>query len=93
MKKHKEIEGRILRNQERLWNEAVQFIRLCYQELGKSEETISQRLQQIRDEMEQTGTYSHTYEELEHGAKMAWRNSNRCIGRLFWQTLQVIDVR
>jgi nitric-oxide synthase, bacterial len=93
MKKHKEIEGRMLRNQEQLWNEAVQFIRLCYQELGKSEETIRQRLQQIRDEMGQTGTYSHTYEELEHGAKMAWRNSNRCIGRLFWQTLQVIDAR
>ena len=24
---------------------------------------------------------------------MAWRNSNRCIGRLFWQSLNVIDRR
>ena len=24
---------------------------------------------------------------------MAWRNSNRCIGRLFWETLIVQDAR
>jgi nitric-oxide synthase len=24
---------------------------------------------------------------------MAWRNSNRCIGRLYWKTLKVIDAR
>ncbi len=24
---------------------------------------------------------------------MAWRNSNRCIGRLFWDSLNVIDAR
>ena len=39
------------------------------------------------------GHYDHTFEELEHGARMAWRNSNKCIGRLFWQSLNVFDKR
>lgn len=50
-------------------------------------------MNEIRWEVEQTGTYRHTYEELSYGAKMAWRHSNRCIGRLFWQSLHVIDAR
>ncbi|KHF29495.1 Nitric oxide synthase oxygenase [Anoxybacillus sp. BCO1] len=76
-----------------LWKEAKQFITLCYTELGKNDDEIYERLQQVKREIEQTGTYEHTYEELEHGARMAWRNSNRCIGRLFWQTLHVFDAR
>lgn len=76
-----------------LWKEAEQFITLCYTELGKNDDEIYERLQQVKREIEQTGTYEHTYEELEHGARMAWRNSNRCIGRLFWQTLHVFDAR
>ena len=32
-------------------------------------------------------------EELSYGAKLAWRNSNRCIGRLFWDSLNVEDAR
>ena len=43
--------------------------------------------------MEKEGFYQHTAEELEYGAKLAWRNSNRCIGRLSWQSLHVIDKR
>ncbi|WP_368738983.1 nitric oxide synthase oxygenase, partial [Staphylococcus aureus] len=35
----------------------------------------------IELEIKETGTYTHTEEELIYGAKMAWRNSNRCIGR------------
>lgn len=53
----------------------------------------SERLREIEQEIERTGTYSLTTEELCEGAKVAWRNSNRCIGRLFWQTLHVIDAR
>ncbi|WP_078382150.1 nitric oxide synthase oxygenase [Sutcliffiella halmapala] len=83
----------MLENQENLLLKAEEFIRLCYMELNKSEEELSIRLQEIKEAIVQVGTYEHTYEELEHGAKMAWRNSNRCIGRLFWNALQVIDKR
>ena len=36
-----------------------------------------------------TGTYELTYNELNFGAKMAWRNAPRCIGRQQWNKLQV----
>lgn len=76
-----------------LYVKAEEFIRQCYGELNKSEEEVSRRLAGIGAEIERLGTYELTYEELEHGAKMAWRNSNRCIGRLFWESLNVIDAR
>ncbi|WJQ08882.1 nitric oxide synthase oxygenase [Geobacillus stearothermophilus] len=88
------IESDKLRQQdEQLMIKAEQFIMASYRELGKSEQEMRRRLNEIRWEVEQTGTYRHTYEELSYGAKMAWRHSNRCIGRLFWQSLHVIDAR
>jgi len=51
------------------------------------------RLRQVRREIETTGTYQHTVAELEFGARVAWRNSSRCIGRLYWQSLRVRDGR
>jgi nitric-oxide synthase, bacterial len=51
------------------------------------------RLQQIRREIESAGTYWHTSDELEFGARVAWRNSSRCIGRLYWKSLRVRDRR
>ncbi|GGG79831.1 nitric oxide synthase oxygenase [Paenibacillus radicis (ex Gao et al. 2016)] len=76
-----------------LWSEAEQFIIGCYAELGKSEEEAKLRLSEIEQQIERDGSYTHTYEELQHGARLAWRNSNRCIGRLFWQSLEVRDAR
>ena len=51
------------------------------------------RLAQVRREIGRTGTYRHTGAELEFGARVAWRNSSRCIGRLYWQSLRVRDRR
>ena len=51
------------------------------------------RLRQVRREIETTGTYWHTPAELEFGARVAWRNSSRCIGRLYWHSLRVRDRR
>ncbi|WP_088042978.1 nitric oxide synthase oxygenase [Bacillus sp. EAC] len=75
-----------------LYKEAKSFITQCYQELS-IEDRIEERLRSIESEIQSSGFYTHTYEELEHGAKMAWRNSNRCIGRLFWDKLHVLDAR
>ena len=79
-------------NEERLYKEAVHFITTCYQELA-IEQDVENRLRQIARDIEETGTYEHTLTELVHGAKMAWRNSNHCIGRLFWNSLNVLDAR
>lgn len=76
-----------------LIEKATEFIHTMYRELGYDETTIKQRLDDIQDQINQTGTYRHTSEELTYGARMAWRNSNRCIGRLFWETLIVQDAR
>jgi nitric-oxide synthase len=54
---------------------------------------IESRLREISDEIEQSGTYTHTAEELQFGARLAWRNSNRCIGRHLWRSLEVRDLR
>jgi nitric-oxide synthase, bacterial len=51
------------------------------------------RLGHVHREIETTGTYRHTAAELEFGARVAWRNSSRCIGRLYWRRLQVRDRR
>ena len=51
------------------------------------------RLREIRREIEATGTYRHTPAELAFGARVAWRNSSRCIGRLYWRSLRVRDCR
>ena len=76
-----------------LLEEATDYIEICYDELGKDEHQKADRLFEITKEIEATGTYTHSFEELEHGARMAWRNNNRCIGRLFWNSLTVFDER
>ncbi|RNF40242.1 nitric oxide synthase oxygenase [Planococcus salinus] len=76
-----------------LIEEAGYFLYCCYNELGKSEAELADRIEEVTEEIQHTGQYTHTFEELEHGARMAWRNNNRCIGRLFWNTLTVFDAR
>jgi len=78
---------------ERLKLEAAHFIQACYTELHKHEAEMNQRLAEVETQIMESGTYEHTYEELTHGCRMAWRNSNRCIGRLFWEGLTVFDAR
>ncbi|WP_340371484.1 nitric oxide synthase oxygenase [Peribacillus sp. FSL E2-0218] len=76
-----------------LLQEAISFIRSSYTELSKTEDEINDRIEQIKREINDTNKYEHTYEELVYGAKLAWRNSNRCIGRLFWESMRVLDKR
>ncbi|KAG5898095.1 hypothetical protein JTB14_027452 [Gonioctena quinquepunctata] len=51
------------------------------------------RWEQVQKEVAATGTYQLTETELIYGAKLAWRNSVRCIGRIQWSKLQVFDCR
>jgi len=47
------------------------------------------RLEEVRHLIHETGTYDLTMGELVFGAKTAWRNAPRCIGRIQWNKLQV----
>jgi nitric-oxide synthase len=51
------------------------------------------RLSIIEDDLAATGTYRQTFDELQYSSRVAWRNSARCIGRLLWRSLKVVDAR
>jgi len=72
---------------------ASEYIRMAYTEQGKDHAALQERLREIHDEMQTTGSFTLRSEELTYGAKVAWRNSNRCIGRVFWKSLHVFDHR
>lgn len=55
--------------------------------------TADERIAAVREEIARTGTYVHTTAELTFGARVAWRNSARCIGRLYWRSLHLRDRR
>lgn len=72
--------------------EAEDFVRQHHAEhpdLGP----VEARLAEVHAEIAATGTYRHTTAELTFGARVAWRNSSRCIGRLYWRSLKVRDQR
>ncbi|MEV6841706.1 nitric oxide synthase oxygenase [Streptomyces sp. NPDC051133] len=72
--------------------EAEQFVRLHHQEdVGAG--SLEHRLAAVRREIDRFGSYRHTGRELQFGARVAWRNSVRCIGRLYWHSLMVRDLR
>lgn len=70
---------------------ATEFIQQYYQENKLA--NVDDRLSEIQNEIELSGTYTLRNEELNYGCKLAWRNSNRCIGRLFWNSLKIKDKR
>src|SRR5690348_15275465 len=72
--------------------EAEEFLRRLHHE-HPTVGPLQRRLDQVRREIAESGTYVHTPAELQFGARMAWRNASRCIGRLYWRSLLVRDLR
>ena len=68
--------------------EARELLELCAVEKKWSVERLEARLAALGE-----GTWVADVEELEHGARVAWRNHAKCIGRLFWTSLEVRDRR
>src|SRR5579863_6702841 len=73
-------------------SEAETYLRLFHCE-RETLDDYAGRLAQVQKEIALTGTYWHTYDELAYGARVAWRNNTRCIGRLHWKSLVVRDMR
>ncbi|MCC5822458.1 MAG: nitric oxide synthase oxygenase [Phycisphaerales bacterium] len=71
--------------------EAAAFLAQLERELGVSGVGVRRRAV-VRDLLRH-GFYEHTPEELAFGARVAWRNHARCIGRLTWDSLVVADCR
>uniref|UniRef100_A0A8D0NIK8 Nitric oxide synthase n=1 Tax=Sus scrofa TaxID=9823 RepID=A0A8D0NIK8_PIG len=74
--------------------QAIEFVNLYYSSFkeAKIEEHLA-RVEAVTKEIETTGTYQLTGDELIFAAKQAWRNAPRCIGRIQWSNLQVFDAR
>ncbi|MFE9687133.1 nitric oxide synthase oxygenase [Streptomyces sp. NPDC006285] len=70
--------------------EARNFLEMFQSETGTTDKG---RITRALGEIKQTGLYAHTPDELAWGARVAWRNSSRCIGRLYWNSLHVRDRR
>ena len=92
--------GRVIRvisepmaQQERLLDAAREFIDQLAEELVWPATKVEKRWSEISHEIRATGTYTQTYEEIEYGAKLAWRNAPKCIGRISWKNLIVRDRR
>jgi nitric-oxide synthase len=84
--------ARIERSRAEIKDEAKAFLRLYYAE-NALPGLYPERWPEIEAEIDQAGHYTQTFDELEYGSKLAWRNSTRCGGRLHWQNLVVNDCR
>ncbi|WP_433717225.1 nitric oxide synthase oxygenase (plasmid) [Nocardia sp. CA-084685] len=69
-------------------------LKRCEQFFGLPELAASaSRRREALSQLERTGTYTHTIEELEAGARIAWRDHRHHVGQAFWRAVQVIDAR
>ena len=78
------------RSKEQLLTEAYQFMEQYYASVKRLHTSAHRdRLREIESEVHERGTYELRQTELIFGAKLAWRNASRCIGRIQWSKLQV----
>lgn len=73
--------------------EARAFLSTFHVESGRGTSAFNRRWAEVRRSLNKSGTYQHTEEELAFGARVAWRNHGRCIGRIYWESLEVVDCR
>jgi nitric oxide synthase oxygenase domain/subunit len=73
--------------------EATAFLRMYHAARGGPGRWERHRLAEVRAEIERTGTYTHTREELIFGTRVAWRGANRSVARDYWLGVEVRDLR
>ena len=54
---------------------------------------LEKRLEQVKLELMSDGMYQQSFDELQYGCRLAWRNSGRCIMRKVSFTLELLDCR
>ncbi|XP_019609536.1 nitric oxide synthase 1 isoform X2 [Rhinolophus sinicus] len=83
-----------VRTKEQLFPLAKEFIDQYYSSIKRfGSKAHMERLEEVNKEIETTSTYQLKDTELIYGAKHAWRNASRCVGRIQWSKLQVFDAR
>jgi nitric-oxide synthase, bacterial len=74
------------------WAEAESFLHQMAQEMGTGA-GLAARLAEVQASIARSGTWQPSLDEVTFGARVAWRNSVRCVGRMFWPALKVFDAR
>ena len=59
---------------------------------GFRAEEFHQRWESVVQEINTTGTYELTNEELKFGVQTAWRNASRCSARIQWKNLVTLEI-
>jgi nitric-oxide synthase len=75
-----------------LAEQAAQFVREFYAERPGGGDP-QPRIEEAQEELARTGAWRKTPEELGFAARIAWRNAERCVGRLYWKGLHLRDCR
>ncbi|XP_075754273.1 nitric oxide synthase 1 isoform X1 [Pelodiscus sinensis] len=82
------------RTKEQLLSLAKDFFDQYYSSIKRfGSKAHVERLEEVTKEIEATDSYQLRDTELIYGAKHAWRNASRCVGRIQWSKLQVFDAR
>lgn len=68
---------------QRLVREAEEYQDLYHHELKSAPEVREARKAEIRAEIDATGTYSQTFDEAQHGCRVAWRNAPKCVAVVY----------
>ncbi len=71
--------------------DAKRFLRQYHAETRRP--GLHRRLETAATELAASGRLTLSTAELAHGAKLAWRNSTRCVGRGYWPALELRDLR
>uniref|UniRef100_P29475-2 Isoform 2 of Nitric oxide synthase 1 n=1 Tax=Homo sapiens TaxID=9606 RepID=P29475-2 len=83
-----------VRTKGQLFPLAKEFIDQYYSSIKRfGSKAHMERLEEVNKEIDTTSTYQLKDTELIYGAKHAWRNASRCVGRIQWSKLQVFDAR
>ena len=78
------------RAKEEIIEQAVDFINQFYASVKREgSKTHKERLDEVINSINASGSYELKETELCFGARTAWRNAPRCIGRISWSKLQV----
>ena len=72
---------------------ATDFFKSIAEECDWTPSQLSKRLFEVKLEMSASGTYQHTAEELQLGARLAWRNSVKVSLMLLYDGLCVAVLR
>lgn len=83
-----------VRSTDETYQHAKDFIDNYYASIKRLDSPAHKnRIEEIESQLKSTETYYLKETELIYGAKLAWRNASRCIGRIQWSKLQLFDAR